>query len=208
VKSSILQKVRALQTRLLEILVRKNPGLGLGQRAESFVSFFESEIPENSRVLDIGGRWGFYAGPLEKRGHFPVILDVVRPGLQNAPVVIYDGAVMPFPDKSFDVSLLMTVLHHIPDRDQVLREARRVTRHKVIVVEDLYHHTLGRFWTILRDCFYNFEWVGHPCGFKTRAGWESYFEKQGFRVLSCREVVTRLCGLKILNGIFILEVPV
>ena len=204
-KLSILQKIRVGQTRLLEWLVRVNPGLGLGRRAELFVSFFDTEIPKNALILDVGGRWGFYAGPLIKRGHFPVILDVVRPGLQHAPVVIYDGARMPFPDQSFDVSLLVTVLHHIDGIDQVFQEVRRVTRSKVIVVEDLYHHCCGRFWTILRDRFFNCEWFGHPCNFKTRVEWQAYFEKQGFQVVSIQEVVTKLCGLDILNGIFILE---
>ena len=202
----MIEIIRGWQTQVLESLVRSNPNLGLDQRAEFMVSLFEKDLPEHSRILDIGGRWGFYAGPLEKRGHHPVILDVVRPQLQKAPVVIYNGRVMPFPDKSFDASLLITVLHHIEDVDQVLKEARRVTRGRVIVVEDLYLHPVDRFWTILRDRLYNFEWFGHPCGFKTRLQWEHYFETLGFKVQSCREVFTRLCGLRILNGLFVLEV--
>lgn len=205
VKPRILKKVRDWQTGVLEAVVRGNPGLGLDRRAELLVSLFENDIPARSRVLDIGGRWGFYAGPLARRGHCPVILDVVRPRLQNAPVVLYDGRTMPFPDKSFDVSLLITVLHHIADMDRVVQEARRVTRGQVIVVEDLYHHPLGRFWTVVRDSFYNFEWIGHPRGFKTRPQWEAYFKNAGLKLRSCREVFTRLCGLRILNGIFVLE---
>jgi SAM-dependent methyltransferase len=198
--------VRDLQTRLLDGLVRGGAQNALQVRAEFFTSLFENELPPQSDILDIGGRWGFYSGPLIKRGHQPIVLDVVRPGFQKAPVVIYDGSKMPFEDKSFDASILVTVLHHIRDQVSVLQEARRVTRKRIVIVEDLYHHPLGRFWTIFRDRLLNFEWFGHPCGFRTRPQWEIFFKEQGFQVRDCRQVDTWLCGLQILNGVFILDV--
>lgn len=199
--------VRDTQTRILDCLVRGGAEKQLQVRAEFFTSLFERELQPQSAILDIGGRWGFYTGPLEARGHKPIVLDVVRPGYQKAPVVIYDGSRMPFDDKSFDISLLVTVLHHIDDQSAVLREALRVTRKRIIIVEDLYHHSVGRFWTILRDRLLNFEWFGHPCGFRKQEEWETYFEGLGLRVRSCQKVYTWLCGLRILNGLFVLDVP-
>jgi len=198
--------IRGLQTRILDSLVRGGAEKQLQTRAELFTSLFEKELPTHSTILDIGGRWGFYSGPLEKRGHRPLVLDVVRPGFQKAPVVIYDGSEMPFADKSFDVSIFVTVLHHIRDQASVLQEARRVTRKRILIVEDLYHHPVGRIWTILRDRILNFEWFGHPCGFRTQGEWESFFKSQGLQVQGCRKVYTWLCGLRILNGIFVLDI--
>jgi len=198
--------VRDIQTRILNGLVQGGAKKQLQARADFFTGLFEKDIPAQSTILDVGGRWGFYNGPLEQRGHKPLVLDVVRPGFQKAPVVIYDGTRMPFEDKSFDVSIFVTVLHHIRDQRTVLQEARRVTRKRILVVEDLYHHPVGRFWTVLRDQLLNFEWFGHPCGFRSRSEWESFFEAQGLRVTGCREAYTWLCGLRILNGVFILEV--
>ena len=200
------QKLRQLQTRLLDYAVKRGAQDQLQTRAEFFTARFENDLAANSRVLDIGGHWGFYAAPLEKRGHKPVVLDVVKPGFQKAPVVIYDGVRMPFDNKSFDSSLLITVLHHIEDQESVLREACRVTRKRIIVVEDLYRHSLGRFWTILRDRFYNFEWIGHPCGFRTQEEWTVLFNKLGMKLERFEAVKTTLCGLAIMNGIFVLEV--
>ena len=203
-----LVKIRHIQRRVLDGMVRSNPSLGLDARAEYFAGLFNPYLDPHSRVLDIGGGWGFYAAPLEKRGHTCTVLDVVKPGYQKAPVVIYDPAhPMPFPDKSFDVSMLVTVLHHVADPVAVLREAKRVTRKTLIVVEDLYHHGLGRAWTILRDQIYNFEFFGHPCQFRKRQEWLDFFKAQGFEAVHDESVYTWMAGLRILNGIFILRVP-
>lgn len=188
-------------------MVRHHPALGLEDRAEGFVRLFEQDLPAGSRVLDIGGGWGFYHAPLRSRGHRHLVLDVIKPGMQKCPVVLYDGNRIPFPDRSFDVSLFVTVLHHIPDPEAVIREALRVTRKRVIVVEDLYHHAVGRWWTVLRDQIYNMEFFGHPKNFRTSKEWVETFEKLGAVRVREKQVHTWLSGLKILNGVFIFDVP-
>ena len=205
VNEPIAAKIRKLQRSLLDGMVRRNPDLGLDRRAEFFVKLFERHLKPTSRILDIGGGWGFYAAPLERRGHSLTVLDVIKPGVQKAPVVIYPGGRFPFPDKSFDASMMITMLHHTSDPAAILKEAARVTRGNIIVVEDLYHHAAGRFWTILRDRLYNFEFFGHPCQFRTREGWLKLFEECGLAFESDEQVYTKLAGMRILNGIFILK---
>lgn len=203
----MLNKIRSWQRQLSDKVVARFPSLQLERRAEFFVRLFEKHLTPQSRILDIGGGWGFYAAPLEQRGHDVTVLDVVKPGFQKAPVVVYKpGAPIPFPDKSFDVSMLVTVLHHIPDPEKVLREAIRVTRKTIVVVEDVYRHPLGRFWTILRDMIYNFEFIGHPCQFRKRSEWRNLFRANGLKPLEDKEVYTWIAGLRILNGVFILKV--
>ena len=181
------------------------PQIGLDRRAEDLTALFGDFIPLRSRVLDIGGGWGFYVDPLKRSRNCEVtVLDVVQPGFQKAPVVTYEGERIPFPDQSFDISLLITMLHHVPFPEKVLAEAKRVTRRFVIVVEDLYRNAAGRLWAILRDTFYNFEFVGHPRNFRRKEEWLQCFRHLGFRVESEREIYTSLLGMRILNGIFIL----
>ena len=202
-----LAKIRKFQRRFLDGMVRNNPSLGLDARAEYFTGIFDKYLEPASRILDIGGGWGFYADPLEKRGHSCTVLDIVKPGYQKAPVVIYDPREpFPFADGSFDTSMLVTVMHHVPDPATLLREARRVTRNTVIVVEDLYHHSLGRLWTILRDQIYNFEFFGHPRQFKTKENWLTLFRECGFTPLKEERVYTWMVGMRILNGVFVLKV--
>jgi ubiquinone/menaquinone biosynthesis C-methylase UbiE len=201
-----LAKIRKFQRHLLDSLVRANPSIGLAGRAEFFTRLFENHLGPQSRILDIGGGWGFYADPLEKRGHSCTVLDIIKPGYQKSPVVIYNPAdPFPFPDQSFDASILVTVLHHVPDPAAVLREARRVTRKTLIVVEDLYHHELGRWWTILRDQIYNFEFFGHPCQFRKKEAWLELFRASGFSPVKEDRVYTWMAGMRILNGVFVLQ---
>lgn len=199
--------IRKVQRRFLDWVVGSFPAMGLDRRAEGFVSIIKDFVPSDARVLDVGGGWGFYVEPLERfRDCEVTVLDVVEPGFRKAPVVTYDGNRMPFPDGSFDVSLLVTMLHHVPDPEKVLAEAKRVTRGAVIVVEDLYRTSLGRWWTILRDVLYNFEFIGHPCQFRKKEEWFRCFERMGFRLKFETEIYTSLLGMRILNGIFVLGV--
>ena len=169
------------------------------------VRLFEKQLPEKSRILDLGGGWGFYQEPLAKREHESLVLDVVKLDYQKAPVVIYDGGKIPFDDQSFDVTILITMLHHVPDPEALLREVRRVTRKKVIVVEDLYHHGLGRFWTICRDRMLNMEFMEHPHQFRKHEGWLEFFGLFGFRLVEFKNFYTWLAGFRILNGLYIWE---
>ncbi len=204
--NALKAEIRKGQRRLLDWIVGHFPGIGLDRRAEDFVSIFKEFIPEAAQVLDIGGGWGFYAEPLKRSRNCEVtVLDVEAPRFRKAPVVVYGGEKMPFPDRSFDVSLLVTVLHHVKSPEAVLAEAKRVTRQIVIVVEDLYRNAIERFWTIVRDSFYNLEFVGHPRNFRTQEEWIQCFQTLGFQVEYQKEVGTSLLGIPILNGYFILR---
>ena len=203
--NSIKHSLQVFQRRILDGIVRHFAHGELEARAEKIVRLFEKQIPSGCRILDLGGGWGFYAQPLTKRGHEHLVLDVVKPGYQKAPVVLYDGSRIPFPDASFDVTVLVTMLHHVPDPEALLKEVRRVTRRKVIVVEDLYHHRVGRFWTICRDRFLNVELIDHPHQFRTDAGWREFFKTSGFEVSSFKSFYAWLMGFRILNGVYILE---
>ena len=205
--SQITTHARSLQNHLLDWVVYNRTLGELETRAEYFAKLFANYLPQNCDILDIGGGWGFYSEPLAKRGHHLTVLDVRKPKFQKAPLVIYDPEnAFPFPDKSFEASLIVTVLHHVSDPRPILSEAKRVTRGVLILVEDLYHHPLGRWWTILRDQLYNFEFFGHPRGFRKREEWIELFESHGFSLIEEKKVYTWLSGMRILNGVFVFRV--
>lgn len=202
---SIKKSLQVFQRRILDGIVRLVAHRALESRAEKMVQLFEDQLASGSRILDLGGGWGFYAEPLKKRGHEHVVLDVIKPGYQKAPVVLYDGGRIPFPDESFDVTILVTMLHHVPDPQALFKEVYRVTRRKVVVVEDLYRHGPGRFWTIVRDRLLNVEFMAHPHQFRKDAAWREFFKCAGFDVRSFKSFYSWVAGLRILNGVYVLE---
>src|SRR5262245_48436047 len=71
--------------------------------------------------------------------------------------IIYDGRRMPFADDSFEVALILYVLHHTPSPDDILSEARRVAR-RIVIAEDVVRGRLHRWFTYAWDSFLNGEY--------------------------------------------------
>ena len=90
----------------------------------------------------------------------------------KAPDHYYDGRLLPFPDDSFDVALLITVLHHTKKPIEILKEAIRVAP-RIIVMEDLYKNLLQKYLTFAMDSLLNLEFFGHPHTNMTQEQWES-----------------------------------
>ncbi|MFL5331424.1 MAG: class I SAM-dependent methyltransferase [Gemmataceae bacterium] len=125
-------------------------------------------IHSGDRVLDVGaGDCQLDAVLEQKSGCDVVAVDVSDTNRTTRCVTVYDGLRLPFPDRSFDVVLLIFVLHHTTDPRAVLAEAQRVSRRHVIAFEDvnerrwdrwvfrLFHRWLAWSQDISRP---NFEW--------------------------------------------------
>jgi len=90
------------------------------------------------RVLDVGAGDCRLDLILTAKCRCAVVpLDVDDYNTTSLPLTLYDGCHVPFPDDSFDVVLLIFVLHHATDARAVLLEAQRVCRRHVIVFEDV-----------------------------------------------------------------------
>lgn len=103
-----------------------------------FFKHLNGGIRKKDRVLDLGAGNSCLGHLLEKYHDCRVInLEVNRYQTQNRlPLVIFDGRDIPFKDGSFDVVLVLFVLHHAAEPAQVLKEAKRICRRSVIVFED------------------------------------------------------------------------
>jgi len=128
----------------LEKVIREMPGNPLLTRALNEISeyhcLYRSQLAEATSLLDIGVGSGLaLQHVMQQNPHLSTvgidIRDLRLPNV-NVPLRIYNGHSMPFSNDHFDVALIFYVLHHCEDPEQVLREAIRVTRSKLIIIEE------------------------------------------------------------------------
>jgi len=152
--------------------------LGEG-RARFLVDHFRLELGASDKILDIGSGTGNIVALL-RADHLDVTpLDVQNLSFtDNVVPLMYDGGRIPFEDKSFDVALLITVLHHIAEPEPVIAEAARVAR-RVIIVEDVYHSPLHKRATHFFDSLFNLEFRNHPHSNKNDEVWQKLFKEMG-----------------------------
>jgi SAM-dependent methyltransferase len=85
------------------------------------------------RVADVGCGDGRYVAALGQAGARVVAIDLSKGMLDGIaaprpPSIVADAQVLPLPDASVDVVLLMHMLYHVPDPARAVAEARRVMR--------------------------------------------------------------------------------
>jgi SAM-dependent methyltransferase len=141
-------------------------------------------------LLDLGAGEGFVgAAATRGSGSEVALADVVDLNRTALPLTLYDGHRLPFADGSFDAVLLVFVLHHCETPDDVLREARRVTRGRVAVLESVVEDGWDRAWLTFADTAANRIRSGgrmpeERLDFDTVEGWWGRFEAAGFKVVA------------------------
>lgn len=141
-------------------------------------------LPKDGKTLDMGTGNGGLVRALRGRGADITTVDVKDisffPEVQP---VIYDGTTLPFPDQSFDSVTIITVLHHTPDPEVLLREAVRVSRKSMVIMEDIYRNPVQKHLTFFMDSLVNLEFAGHPHTNRDHAGWMETFLRLGLKVV-------------------------
>lgn len=135
---------------LLLWMVRKTLPVLMKRRARSKWSWIEQALlgQSLSLILDLGSGEGYVGEAAALATSADVHLaDVVDFHAVDLPFVQFDGEKLPFEDQAFDLTLLVFVLHHAAEQEVLLREAGRVTKGPLVILESVYvstfqHHLL------------------------------------------------------------------
>lgn len=155
------------------------------RRVELLSQTLEALIPQNTQILDIGCGDGGIAWLLQQMRPDIAVrgIDILVRSDTRIPVNWYDGQTIPYKDKSFDVTMLIDVLHHTSDPALVLREAVRVTREAVLIKD----HTLTGFMAASTLRF--MDWIGNaphgvtlPYNYWSQEKWFQTFTNLGLSV--------------------------
>lgn len=111
-------------------------------------------------------------------------LDTVDSNLSQMPLTIYDGDRIPFADRSFDATMVAYVLHHCTDIRAVLKEIKRVSSKRIIILEEIYSNTFAEKMLHLHDFGNRFlsTKMDIPCNFLKIEEWHTLFTELGLRV--------------------------
>ena len=143
-------------------------------------------LSPGDKVLDIGTGPGSVCLLMNRRGYNLTPIDVQNRTLsQEIEPEIYDGKKLPYNNSSFDTALILTVLHHTPNPEEILLEAKRVAD-KIIIIEDIYTNPIQRYLTYFVDSIVNMEFSGHPHSNKSDNEWKEVFLELGLKLKAAK----------------------
>ncbi len=152
------------------------------KRAEVIVGRILPYIKHAKRVVDIGSGTGHVADLLTKHGKHVTPVDISNKSwVSTIKPVVYDGKHLPFPDKSFDTSLLLMVLHHTPDPNVVFSEAARVGK-ELVVIETVYKRLFDKIITVFFDSLGNLQLRFYWNSYRRDEDWKTFFKSMGYSI--------------------------
>lgn len=154
----------------------------LERRTEEVTDIILNFLGKKNKILDIGCGFCTVTQKLSAQGFKVTSLDIKDSSIFPEIIpTIYNGKIIPFPNRSFDTSLLITVLHHTPNPKRILVEAKRISP-MIIVMEDIITNPIQKYLTFVMDSILNFEFFNHPHTNKSDKEWRKLFRQVGLRI--------------------------
>jgi hypothetical protein len=193
--------------------------LVMKRRARAVFCRISPHMPSDGTIADVGSGTGHNAELIRRQTSLMVNeYDVADLHWTGPGPTLMQGASVPAPDRSHAVVLLLFVLHYPESASHLLRDARRISRGSVIVLQSTYSGALGLFVLRLREfvwgrlafqiaVFMRLVQDGdcplHPRRFYTRPELLDEFQRAGLIVRSIHP--SSWLGLNVSRDLFILE---
>ena len=115
------------------------------------------------------------------------LVDVVDYNYSSLPLHLYtQNGDIPFDDNSVNTTIMYVILHHADDPEHVIREAARVTRRRMIILEGYAETDEIRRRNSFIDWFFNRVIrdtdINVPLNYRTQSQWDAIFKKYGFHI--------------------------
>ena len=155
------------------------------RRVNVLAGHFVELIPEHVSVLDVGCGDGALAHLIAH--HRPDLtidgLDVLVRKSAHIPVRKFDGRSIPCDDESYDVVMMVDVVHHAAEPDRLLREAVRVAGRALLLKDHLLEGLAARATLRFMDAVGNSRHgVEQPGNYWSSAEWQVALSSLGLSV--------------------------
>jgi ubiquinone/menaquinone biosynthesis C-methylase UbiE len=168
------------------------------KRSTTFANYIAAQIPDTGHMLDFGcGNMFTSVELLKLKPNLTITgIDVIRD--QNlTDTILSDKRLafkqvtekrLPFDDNTFDVALVLAMLHHTDDPEYYLSELKRIIKPGgiILIIEEMYIHQLDRLYICTEDWLLNKMKTGVPVplNFRSNKHYKEQFAKQGLKVLA------------------------
>ena len=158
------------------------------ERAKRSFNLIEQYLV-GKKILDLGAGDGLLALEINKQLKKDVVLvDIVDYNYTDLPLILYNpNEKIPLADQEIDTTILYTVLHHASDPEHLLKEATRLTKKRLIIMEAYIEEDDIRMTNSFFDWFYNRvigdEDINVPLNFLKVKGWEKILKSYGFDMI-------------------------
>ena len=117
-------------------------------------------------------------------------IDVIDINLTSLPLKIYDGERIPFEDKYFDVTYAGFVFHHTNNIGPLLSECIRVTKSRIIILEDIYENNFELWITKALDYSNKLasSEIDIVLNFKSKVEWIALFNQFKLRAVKIQKI--------------------
>lgn len=130
-------------------------------------------------ILDVGTGDGHLANYLSQASGCPIVgLDVCLQPHSYIKVHHYDGHTFPFEDNAFDCVMMVDMLHHTTNIDQMVSEAYRVARRFVLIKDHYWNNRLDKVTLHVADYLGNIPYnVPLPYNYLRLDEWKALFHR-------------------------------
>lgn len=147
------------------------------------LGLIEPWLNKTDRILEIGSGPGSVLKEFRRAGYSVDGLDIADNAFSSElKPTVYGGISMPFETNQYDTALLLTVLHHTYNPEDIIKEASRVAR-RVIIIEDVFNSTWQRKYTKVADSLTNLQFYAHPHTNQSDMQWRQTFARLGLPLL-------------------------
>lgn len=151
-------------------------------RAEYMTQRVLPFLMNTKTVIDVGSGNCLIAKKLMQTGRHVTPVDIRNQSLEpSVHAHVFDGKTLPYKNNSFDVGLLLTVMHHTPSPEKLFQEVSRVSK-QIVVIETSYRNLFEKFFIVLFDSLLNGQLKIFWNSYKSDIEWKKFFENQGFTI--------------------------
>lgn len=175
---------RSANRDLIEISWPLRNMLNLEQRiALNTYSHIKKYLTSSDVILDIGSGNGLVANIIRKNvGARVICLDITDTSKTKVKPILFCGKHIPFCCDAFTVTICCFVLHHNQYQKELLDEMKRVTKSKIIILEDVTETIVDNFLVLCHKFYSGIQYKSHKMRFRSNNEWRDLYTKCGLIV--------------------------